>query len=166
MSRAVHRRREGGSGSVWRMRVHRLEKRRFPVLLGEHIWTISYLTLLSAHLESVQLVSRYMARCGPGHPSAGCRGPRLPPQCRPIDELDSCCMAHDTCYDQNGCGAGGIVLNPTCWYCDCILWNCAYKADCTRSPDPKSCEKARRLILGIGLVRPWWCIVTAGSSKY
>ncbi len=92
--------------------------------------------------------------CGPGH---GHRGPGGPP---PFDELDACCQIHDNCYGAHNCD------NP-CWWrlkcaclnCDIDLLMCAKKADCSRSPDPKGCEKARKLIIAaMALVSTRGCL--------
>jgi len=75
--------------------------------------------------------------CGKGRPGAGnCIG-------KPVDQLDSCCMAHD-----GNLGKYGINGEEGCAHC--MLATCAEKADCSSSPTPLTCELARsELVAGM-----------------
>lgn len=104
--------------------------------------------------------------CGLGHPPAGNRPPlpgggidlmdSMAPL--PIDALDSCCFNHDDCFEQHNC-SGIRLAFPICIMCNCALVNCAARVDCSRSPSPASCLRAKGIIIGgAGLFAPPWCL--------
>ena len=101
--------------------------------------------------------------CGPGHPKKRVPNPGggvrpIPP---PIDAMDSCCFAHDDCYEQHNCTPACLIISIQCMLCDCSLYKCAMKVDCRRLPNPATCQRAKNLIGLIPLVRPGCCFILA-----
>lgn len=77
--------------------------------------------------------------CGQGRP--GLSSPT--PNPKPIDPLDACCRCHDQDLGTCACGGYSNMAHTN-------LIECAKKADCSLSGDPRQCNRARfELIKGI-----------------
>jgi len=93
--------------------------------------------------------------CGMGHPprvpnlnygDCSPHNPNVFPQ--PQDELDSCCCKHDECFENNGCNNLCVWrFSCACVACDLALIACASRADCSRSPNPAFCRRAKAAII-------------------
>ncbi|XP_064642649.1 uncharacterized protein LOC135496971 [Lineus longissimus] len=67
-------------------------------------------------------------------------------QCRPpIDGVDEACLQHDYCL---ACGKRHGYDTQAC-DCQKAITSQAYKADCKKSPDEKSCCAYRLAVLGV-----------------
>ncbi len=93
--------------------------------------------------------------CGMGHPPrvpdlnyGDCRSGNVDVFPTPIDELDSCCCKHDECYEKNGCNNLCVWrFSCACVRCDRDLIECALRANCSRSPNPSFCRRAKAAIV-------------------